>query len=295
MRVARLAALFAVALLVGTAHAATADTGRAYRAARIPAPRRRAGADELLAHAVVRVESRARRAALRVPARPEQHVPRQLRRLRRPQRLDARRGSRRDASVDHRQPALALCTRSRDHPDRRDAVEHQLRLRHGRAGGAVAAPELPRRDPVDAARRRPPLRGLVRRHPEVRRRRNERHRRARVLHVPPGGELDRHDPLARPRAPRRRRPRRAPPGPVATTRSPPSSTGRGAPSTARPTRRSPAVRSSSSEPSPTSSPTAPRTRPPTSSCPRSSGPATSRSPARPPSCTASTCSRTSSA
>ena len=118
------------------------------------------------------MESGARRAALRVPARAEQHVPRQLRRLRRPQHLDARRSTRRDASVDHRQPH-SLYARVRAITP---AGATPWSANYGFDMVAPAAPSpLPsypgviRWTPLEGVRH---LRGLVRRHPEVRRRRD---------------------------------------------------------------------------------------------------------------------------
>ena len=160
---------------------------RAHRAARVPAPHRRAGEDELLADTRVRLEPCPRRAPLRVPAVAQQHVPRQRDRVRRPAGDGARRGARDHAAVDHGHDP---CPRPRDHTERRDAVERRLQVQHRPAGGARTAPELSRRAALDAGRRRGDVRDLVRRHPEVRRRHDERPRRARLLHVPPDDQLD---------------------------------------------------------------------------------------------------------
>ena len=56
-----------------------------------------------------------------------------------PNAADAGRGAADHAAVDHRLPARALRARARDHARRRDAVERELRLRHGAAGAADAA------------------------------------------------------------------------------------------------------------------------------------------------------------
>ena len=104
MRIVFLAALLSLLGLAGTAATSSAGVSAPDRAARVPASRRRAGDDVVQPDAVVRVEPGAHCDRLRVPARDEQHLPRQRRPLRQPDAAHPRRGAAADAAVDHGLP-----------------------------------------------------------------------------------------------------------------------------------------------------------------------------------------------
>ena len=104
---------------------------------------------------------------LPVPALAEQHVPRQRRHLQRRHGPDPGRGAAAHTALDHRRPPLALraCarTRRRRHPApgaRRTASTSPPPPPPGPAPGSA------RRPPLDARRRRRPLRGVAHRHRE---------------------------------------------------------------------------------------------------------------------------------
>ena len=146
------------------------------------------------------MEPRARRAPLPVPACDELDLPRERHRLLDEQPYDPGRRTHGDAAVGHRQPACALRACPRHHRNGHDTVERRLRLRHDAGAAAEAARERARPPALDADRRRGRLPGLVHRHQqsdaEDGDRLHERPRRARVLHLSPHGELDRHGALA---------------------------------------------------------------------------------------------------